>query len=206
VEQTLTGAFPAGSGKTILASSVIDSLVTSSKLEGFGVSFHYCDHADKRTLEPNAILGTLARSLSEDVDLRPEIAHLINDYYRNGERVPETKDVLEILSRTIDGFKNVVLVLDGIDEVREEDRHIIYETLRKLVGKHHVPIRVFMSCRDDAALAVCSTPGSAFSIQISEKVISTDIEDYIRHSVASLLAKGDLVIRAPELQEEIVLF
>jgi hypothetical protein len=35
-------------------------------------------------------------------------------------------------------------------------------------------------------------------------MISTDIEDFVRHSVSNLLSTGDLVIRAPELEMEII--
>jgi len=183
---------------------VIDSLLTTPKLERSPVGYHYCDYADKRTLEPTTILGTIIRSLLEDVEIPSGIAKLIFDYYRDGERIPETKDVLDILSKTIELFKNVILVIDGIDEVKEEDRQSTYDALKCLTRIRRVPVKVFISCREDIDLALGSIPGSNFRVQISEKVISTDIDGYIRHSVAFLLGRGDLVVRNPELEQDIV--
>ena len=194
----------AGCGKTILASSVIDSLLTAQESERCSVGYHYCDYADKRTLEPITILGTLVRSLLEGIDMPSEIAELIYEYYRDGERTPETKDVLDILSKTIDLFERVVLAIDGIDEVKEENHQSIYDALKWLTKSHRVPVKVFMSCREDTELALCSIPKLIFRIQVSEKVISTDINGYIRHSVALLLEQGHLVIRRPELQQDMV--
>jgi hypothetical protein len=168
------------------------------------VAYHYCDYADKRTLEPIVILGSLARTLYENIDIPTEINELITETYRDGERAPEAKEVLEILSRTIDLFKNIVLVVDGIDEVKEENRQPIYDALKTLIQNHKVPVRLFMSCREDILSSVSTIRTSNFRLQISERTISMDIEGHIHHSVASLILTGDLVIRKPELEGAIV--
>ena len=129
---------------------------------------------------------------------------LITETYRDGERVPEAKEVLGILSRTIDLFKNIVLVIDGIDEVKEENRQPIYDALKTLIQNHQVPVRLFMSCREDILSSVFTIRSSNFRLQIFEKTISMDIEGYIHHSFASLILTGDLVIRKPELEGAIV--
>lgn len=194
----------AGCGKTILASSVIDTLITAPRSEGQAVAYHYCDHADKRTLDATAIFGSLARSLLETVDLDPHVSKLIDEYYRNGERIPEPAEVLDILSKTIYGFGNITIVLDGIDEAREDDRQVVYEGLKKLSRTTKTWIKIAIFCREDAARAVCNSPGTSFSIRMCDDNISTDINDYIRHSVTTLLESGELAVRSPELEETIV--
>jgi hypothetical protein len=188
----------------VLASNAIEALVRKAKANHSAVTYHYCDHADKRTLDPRAIFGTLARHLLASIDLQPQILELINEHYGDGDRIPETKAVLEILSKTIEPFGNVFLVLDGLDEVNENDRPVVYEGLQKLINTHRVPIKLLLMCRDNAAAALLPVAGRSFGVHVSELAIETDIQGFVRSSVATLLAQGELVIRAPELQEDIV--
>lgn len=191
-------------GKTVLASNAIEALVNDAKANHFAVTYHYCDHADKRTLDPCTIFGTLARHLLAGIELQPQILELVNQHYGDGDRIPGQKAVLEILSKTIELFEDVFLVLDGLDEVSENDRPIVYEGLQKLMSTHRVPLKLLVMCRDNAAAAFLPIPGRTFAVHVSESAIETDIQGFVRSSVASLLAQGKLVICAPELQEDIV--
>lgn len=46
----------AGCGKSVLSSSIVDSLGSTEN-----VVYYYCDYSDKRTLDPANLFGTLAR-------------------------------------------------------------------------------------------------------------------------------------------------
>jgi hypothetical protein len=194
----------AGSGKTVLASNAIQALLNNTEATHSAVTYHYCDHADKRTLDPRTVFGTLARHLLAVIELQPHILELVNEHYGDGDRIPGPNVVLEILSKTIELFKGVFLVLDGLDEVNENDRPIICEGLQTLISTHRVPIKLLVMCRDNAAAAFLPVPGRSLGVQVSETAIETDIQGFVRGSVATLLAQGELVIRAPELQEDIV--
>jgi hypothetical protein len=183
---------------------VIDGLTATAKSSQLAVTYHYCDYADKRTLEPGTILGTLARNLLETIDMPREVTELISETFRDGERIPESKEVFDIVLRTIDLFTTVVLVIDGIDEIKEEDRQYIHEALKTLSTRQGVSIKLYMSCRENILAAVSITPGSSFRIQFSEVTTSMDIQSYINHSVAALISKGELVIRRPELEVTII--
>ncbi|KUJ17727.1 uncharacterized protein LY89DRAFT_60414 [Mollisia scopiformis] len=193
-----------GCGKTVLASSVIDSLVATAESRSLAITYHYCDYADKRTLDPITILGALARNLLESIDIPEPVLELVFEIYREGERIPESKEVLEIFSRTIDSFDHVAIVVDGIDEVNEEDRQGVYDALKVLVGGHTAPIKLFMSCRENILAAISTKPASSFRVQISEATTSTDIQGYVRNEVSSLIRNGDLVIRKSILEKAIV--
>lgn len=178
--------------------------MASAKSSPLAVTYHYCDYADKRTLEPAIILGAIARNLLETVEMPTELIETISEAFRDGERIPESKEVLDIVLKSVDLFKNVALVIDGIDEIKEEDRQYIHEALKTLVTNQRVPIKLYMSCRENILAAVSTTPASSFRVQFSEVTTSMDIQSYINHSVAALISKGELVIRKPELEGAIV--
>lgn len=170
------------------------------------VGYHYCDYSNKLTLEPIAIFGGLIRTIFEQIEIPHSIVALINHYYHDGERIPELKDVLSILSKTIDQFESVVLVIDGIDELKEQDIQKFYEGFMTLFSHQTSQgvVKIFASCREDIGKSLFSTHQSKFSIQVTREAILSDIENFVRKSVSTLLSSGELVIRASELKEELV--
>jgi hypothetical protein len=187
----------------VIASSVIDAHMATAKTRPLAVAYHYCDYADKRTLEPNVIFGSLARVLLENMEMPTDIMQAISELYHDGGRIPETKEVLGLLSKISDLFKDVVLVIDGVGEVKEEDRLIIYESLKTLIASQKMIIKLYMSCRENVLAVVSTVAALNFRVHFSEKIISTDIQSYIHYSVASLIEKGEIIIRKPELETAI---
>lgn len=181
--------------KTVLVSSVADHFMAVSLSSQTPLAYHYCDHADKRSLTPIAVIGALARALLECIEIPAELAQTIATAYGDGGRTPDTKDVLQILTSAIERFESVVIIIDGIDEVADEDRTQVCGPLKALVTEVQVPVKLFISCREDILPSVCAHDATSFRVQISEIRISTDIEDYISHSVSDLIGSGELAIR-----------
>ncbi|KAL3421159.1 ankyrin repeat protein [Phlyctema vagabunda] len=194
-----------GCGKTILFSRVIDHLLdlSFSGNPSVKLAFHYCDHADKRTLKPVAILGSWIRSIFESDEMPAEVMEKIIQVYKDGDQCPDSKEVLNILLATIDLFDHIVIAIDGIDEAKDNDRQAIYEIMDK-IAKHHPSLRILVSCREDLGSSLFSTESTYFSLEVSETMISVDIEDYIRESINFLIDTRKIVIRRQILKEEIV--
>ncbi|TVY80507.1 hypothetical protein LSUE1_G008386 [Lachnellula suecica] len=91
-----------GCGKSVLASSVIDSLLTSQP-----VFYYYCDYADKRTLDVSNIFGTLARQCLEKVETFDSLADDIEKAGHDGERLTEQSKALELFRRSPSCLQNL---------------------------------------------------------------------------------------------------
>jgi hypothetical protein len=154
-------------------------------------------------LDPLVILGTLTSHLLEQIDLPKVILELMEKYYKDGDRTPELSEVLNLLSTTIGLSENVILVLDGVDEASEEDRQNVFGALRELIVSLVVPVKIFISCRDKDSTSLSPVPARNFSVPLSQAAIKDDIEVFVRHSVATLIERSELVIREPELEDEI---
>lgn len=180
----------AGCGKSVLASGVIDNL-TSLRSENTALAYYYCDYADKVSLEPATILGTLVQSLLLVFGIIPdEVAGLIQNSYQDGERTPDTNEVFKILLEVVRLSSETVLVLDGIDEVDEKSFYSILSLLNDLLLAPEVVIKVFVTSREHKDLLSVLSPstGEWYHIHIDQKLISGDIESYIHHSVELLMA------------------
>lgn len=193
-----------GSGKTILTASVINAL--SQEVDGrhSALAYFYCDYADQETLDASVILGTIiqqlliARPVMEDV-----IAAKIREAYGYGMRKPSSDDLIKILDCIILEYQCVYIVLDGVDEASPDTQERLFANFAKLSVIHPRLLRLFFSTRL-ITLMPYHFP-SCLSFNISDNVVSEDIEHYIKASVQQRLHNLPVIDNYPYLEERAVL-
>jgi hypothetical protein len=132
----------AGCGKSVLASSIVDTLTASS--QSHTLTYYFCDHIDKRTLDATAILGTITRQLLERIEIPPTVENLITENYGE-QRSPDWLGAIDVLVAVMRLFPAVAVILDGIDEMDEDNRKALFSALNKM-GKNGGPsLRLFLS-------------------------------------------------------------
>ncbi len=193
---------PAGCGKTVLASGVVEAL-KSFNLDDVEVTYYYCDHAEKASLEPAFILGALVRGLLRNYNIPEEVGQLIERHFLDGKRTPEMSDVFQVLMQTVCWFQNVIFVIDGIDEVDKADRDTILRCLKTLISCPGLSVKVFITSREDQnVLSILSPlPEASFRVSVLESTTADNIESYVRDSVESMLP---VLLRNANLKEEVV--
>jgi hypothetical protein len=197
-----THLYLAGCGKTVLASGVVEAL-NSSDLDDVEVTYYYCDYADKASLEPAFVLGALVRGLLRNYNIPEEVGQLIEQQYFDGKRTPETSDVFRVLMQTVCWFQNVILVVDGIDEVDEADRNTILRCLKTLISCPGLSVKVLITSREDQnVLSILSPlPEASFRVSLLESATSNNIESYVRDSVELMLP---VVLGNANLKDEVI--
>lgn len=194
-----------GCGKSVLASTVVDELpVITESASKTATAYYYCDYADKRTLEPINIFGTLSWALLQHIEIPDEIERLIIASYNEGMRIPEAEEVLQILEASMAAHSHVVFIVDGLDETSEKDQIMIQKNLQSLFKDYSGVLRLFISCREDVTSLIASPSSQSYKVQIRAAAISDDIAGYVSHSIDSLLATNDLVLRNQDLKKEII--
>ena len=102
-----------------------------------------------------------------------------------------------ILSRPI-----AFLVVDGLDECKDETRRYIINFLNRLIECEACEIRVLVTCRDEGqTLSIISHWPS---ILISEGAIADDLRRFVSSSVRSSIERGDLKINDTSLEQEVI--
>ena len=192
----------AGCGKSILASSIIDS-ITSTR----NVIFYYCDYADKRTLDPANVFGTLARQILEKLERIPEtLASDIESADHDGERMIEQSKALDILQHACAiSSSPLYIILDGLDEVREGSQKLICNAMSRLCTKSSLQIKLLVTGREELGPLFSLAPTVTFlRVPISPAIITPDIDNYVRASTRRRIKHGALVIQDPDLERLIV--
>ena len=67
-----------GSGKTVLASSVVDSMSSSYVKVGSAICYYYCHYANTSTLDISSLIGTITRQLLERIEIPKDVAEDID--------------------------------------------------------------------------------------------------------------------------------
>jgi hypothetical protein len=191
----------AGCGKSVLTSSIIDTIMASKSCV---VAYYFCDYVDKRTLDPVAILGTIIQQLLEIREILPlTIEKLIEKNFAD-DKSPDLGVLRDILSAVIQLFPAVTIIFDGIDEMDDGSQKIFYTTLNKLIQDTSPVLKLLISCRDDATHILRTPTRTSYRIRIQASNIALDIEEYIRYAVELLLANGELVVQDSTLKETVI--
>lgn len=191
-----------GCGKSVLASSIIDSWNAGGTL-----IFYYCDYADKRTLEPSNVFGAMARQALEKLEVLPEtLASEIEQAEHDGEKLADPSQALIILQKSFHLVPDpIYLILDGLDEATESAQNLICNNLKQLFGRTGLPIKLLITGREDLSSSLMLEPAiTFFRVSMASNAIALDIEKYVRGSTRRLILDGSLVIRDPDLEKLIV--
>ena len=186
----------------MLASSIIDTIDPRR-----ASIFYYCDYADKRTLEPANVFGTLARQVLENVEIIPEaLASDIEYADHDGDRLTDQKAALDFFCRSVKlSPRSFSLVFDGLDEASEKSQKAICNSFRELLHDSTRSIKLLVTGREDFGFLLRLEQAIPFfKVPISAAAIARDIGSYVGSSTRRRIVEGSLVIQDPKLEALIV--
>ena len=193
-----------GSGKTSLASAVVDSILRegSKQTSSASIAYFYCakNAFELERADPEEIMRSLVRQLSLTRNTQ-RIVHeaLLNEYER---REVESKiDGLDIsrlrmgdcikLILTLTSSNPAVIVIDALDEVQEKRRHELVDALWRITRESESVIKTFITSRDDSnVLALLS---NLPKIRIQTHDIKADMELFVHHRVTYAIESCNLL-------------
>lgn len=168
----------AGSGKTILASRVIDHFLSAPKHDRGSIAYFYCDAGDSDSLRTEVVLGSLLFQLCAQLDaMPPPILEAFKESGRiPGQRRRPTVDQLRAMALlALVESKRPIFVIDGIDEVN--DRRVLCEALTSLLSDPSNDLRAFLASRSEPDIRAALSKLVAISSQSAPA--GDDIDSYI---------------------------
>ncbi|KAK4213489.1 ankyrin repeat protein [Rhypophila decipiens] len=147
-----------GSGKTKLASLIIDDLQTHESL-----AFVYCmrNPAEPERGRCDRILASLVRQLAASLPngstLPPVLAHYRNALSGTCDFENQTwtnEESSAVLLELMEEYPAVTIVLDALDEVSQEDRQELMDILSELLRDSPNLLKIFISSRSNIDIAL----------------------------------------------------
>lgn len=191
-----------GSGKTVLASAVIDTITLSFSEGSSVVCHHYCDYADQETLDFQNLVGSLTRQLLEPIRIPNDIERLLQRNLEFGFP-PSPEQSQGSLFNALSSFKRTFIVLDGIDELSEEGQRNLVSLVQRLVVTTSPIVKILLLFRREE-MRLRNVFSNYQYVEISSQDNGQDIALFVRATIESKMSSGDLVIRSSHLREEII--
>ncbi|ROT39647.1 hypothetical protein SODALDRAFT_309087 [Sodiomyces alkalinus F11] len=184
-----------GSGKTKLASLVVDELPGSENM-----AYFYCmrNPAEPLRGQCNAVLASLVRQLASTSADSPLLSAVVNHYRDALDGMAGFDDFAwtsdessAILLELLEDYPAVTLVFDAMDEVNPEDRQELMDILSELLREAPNLLKIFVSSREnyDIALHFEGSPNIYIDAQDNRGDIESFIDDRL---TAAKLLRGRL--------------
>ncbi|PBK85057.1 hypothetical protein ARMGADRAFT_1048105 [Armillaria gallica] len=176
-----------GVGKTILASIIIDYLQSLDYKRKTLVLCIFCDYQSTATQTLPNILCSLLKQLIQDNGLSNPITSLYNQCCRAKTR-PSLNVLTNILSQELGSFYRVYIVLDALDEFRENNggQEELINTMRKLNSNIHL----LVTSRDITTIGLVFKADTRLDIRADNKDISSYIMSKLSCGRLASLIKG----------------
>lgn len=202
----LSNSFVAGSGKSILSSSVIKHLQDQHKSNATNVlAYYYFSFSDFQKQTVDGMLSSLIKQISAR---RPHIPQAVQSLgeYKNGGGRPDTETLIEALIASMQGYSAVYIIVDALDEcpMINDERKKLLNSLRHILKAAPNSLHMFCTSRkevdiDKATRSLLLEPwGEEIDLSYQRKVLNDDIAQYID----SILADADYDTWPESIKEE----
>ena len=187
-----------GSGKTSLASVVVDSFLRerSGQASPAPFAYFYCtrNSAEAERSNPDEIMRSILRQLTVSHGSSSTIHERVLQEYESRQAVAkadgfeitrlQAADCVRLILDTT-AANPATLVIDAVDEVQRSSRHVLLSALTHIVQKSLSVVKVFVTSRSDTNIHV-QLPG-AVAMRIENGHTRRDMDDFVYQQVSSLI-------------------
>ena len=182
----------AGMGKSVIAAVVCQIIHEDGRLAGC----HFCQHDKARCRKPQVMLQSLARKLC---DLLPEYkSELVENLSGNlGVEINrlEVGELFELLfeeplTSVGDPGKNLLMVIDGLDECEFQHRNELLDVIANHFSTLPVWLRFFVTTRPEINIADVLRKFNPVRLEQDDKENVKDIRLFINRQLSNVIQSG----------------
>ncbi|KAL7916610.1 ankyrin repeat-containing domain protein [Trichoderma velutinum] len=177
----------AGSGKSILSSSVIKHLRNQYASEpSTVVSYFYFSFSDPEKQKVDIMLASLTKQICSRQTQKSQLMERLKQYKIKSER-PDTETLEAILIASASEFTKLYIVIDALDEcpLFNEQRGMLLKSLRRLLAIAPNKFHFFLTSRSEPDIddkirpILTSTNKNEIDLLARQQIINRDINHYI---------------------------
>ena len=187
------------------SSNLIDRLIghaPTQTVPASNVVYYYCDYADQRTLHLDRILGSLLKQLFINREIPEHVEMQLLEIYAGGTRSPAENALSSLFCSVIASHPGLHIVFDGLDECEKRVWQAILKLLKHLGATEQSKVKIFITCVEGGS--VSHHLANLACLQYSSSSSAEDIRAFVTSEVRSKVEDGELRIRNPKLEQEII--
>ncbi|KAJ7763625.1 hypothetical protein DFH07DRAFT_693959, partial [Mycena maculata] len=183
-----------GSGKTILASMVVDHLEAQFDDQDMCVACMYLNHKERDTQTVSNLLASIWSQVVVDKTIS-SLAQKLHERHSKKRTQPKLDEVSEVLRLAVAEWGRVYIVVDALDEYPEDERNML---LRHLIamGPH---VSLMLTSRPHIDLGVTLPDPGLLDVRATDE----DIKKYVNERIRKSSRLSMHVQTRPELPDEI---
>jgi hypothetical protein len=174
----------AGSGKTILTSSIIDYFMSGPASDESILAYFYCDASDSESQRLVTVLGALLCQICTQLAKIPDCIETAfhEATSMSGQQLkPAVEQLQSMIVVALSYCRNPIIVVDGLDEAFE--REDLCELLVSLAGQKSSLVRLLVTSRPEPDIRRHFEDMNIISAQC--EAADNDIDHYIVDRIAS---------------------
>jgi hypothetical protein len=143
------------------------------------IAYYFFDFTTKLSLSSVAFLRCVLHQILPSERISPTVQRRIEIVFDGGlgNREPDLEEVETMLSETLNPFKRFLLIVDGIDELEEDERKLVFRSLKRIRQAAPDP-RFWISGHSEVDIHAIF-PTSTRRMHISPSDISVDIRHFV---------------------------
>ncbi|KAJ8057801.1 hypothetical protein OCU04_008663 [Sclerotinia nivalis] len=200
----LTGKL--GSGKTVLASSVIDYLHCERTRTDELITYVFPRFDDSISLRAATVLRSIIRQFLKPDDVTGDVERQLSRF----QAFFSDMDIIKILMQhCVSRFSTLYIVIDALDEFEKEERKILLESLSSVISVSNSKIKLFLVSRISVSKDIRRWFPASQETYTDLYKVQADIEIYAREIINAkqgeeLMVEERLNLQDPALAQEIV--
>ena len=171
-----------GSGKSVLASLVIDRLQEDFTGPNYATVFAYFDYRDHERQSSDSMTASLLQQIAITHSEVPEPVLSLHKKFNSKDIRPQVQDLVRAFSLVCQDFERVFVIIDALDECDEEKhRQAFIEALNTL--REQASVRLFITSRphpQDIKMAF------TFASHIMIEAKDSDLRMYLSNEIENI--------------------
>ena len=160
------------------------------------LAYFYFDFNDERKQVVRSLICSLISQFSSQCAHIPDDLVTLSSKCQQGRQQPKTADLVETLRDIIAGFPQAYVILDALDECREQQKLLAF--LAEMVGWQQAGLHILAMSRPERIIEVGLASRVSDAINLQSDIVHVDIAAYIHENLQndSRLSKWPSEIRA----------
>lgn len=205
MSQKVTDIVPAGAGKTILTSAVIENAKKLAETKPrCALAYYYCEYRLPETQILSNILGSLIKQIcASSAEAFEELDLLYSERNEKAKHpaLPTGEELDKFLRRLSTSFDSVMVIVDGLDEISDpEEQSKVLKVLSTLNTPTDGSIKVIYTSRDEIDIKQYFSESKGISIAAR----GNDLELFVAAVIEDRIKNRSLRLRDPALKGIII--
>lgn len=170
------------------------------------MAYYFFDSTHKESLSPCTFLRSILHQILRIESLNPVLQRNLEAIFvgPNGSREPEIDELETLIISLCDTLQNVIILVDGINEAKQEDQRLVLHFLKMAVQNSQAIIKLFISSRPEVDVPIFFSDYGQFThINIRAEDTQIEIDKVITSRVGMEAKEGSLVVCGPAMIEKI---